>query len=227
MATGITGTTPTASTTTSKQPASLTQGPGGALGKDQFLKLLVAQMKHQDPMNPMDGSQMAAQLAQFSSVEQLTQINESLQTQQTGQTGLATLLANNGALGSVGKQVVVAASGVDTTKGSPSAVQADIPTEARSARLKILDENGAEVASQDLGVVSGGRRTFNLGDATKQLPGGTYSYVVETTSTAGAVEDAATFVSGRVDGVRFTPKGPVVTLGGPAVSYMAVTEVSD
>jgi flagellar basal-body rod modification protein FlgD len=226
MATGIIGSTPTTSTT-SKQPASLTQGPGGALGKDEFLKLLVAQMKHQDPMNPMDGSQMAAQLAQFSSVEQLTQINESLQTQQTGQTGLATLLANNGALGAVGKQVVVGASGVDTTKGAPAQVHADLPAEARTARLKVLDENGAEVASQDLGVVSGGRRTFSLDAATKALPKGTYSYVVETTTSAGAVEDTATYISGRVDGVRFTPMGPVVTLGGPAVSYMSVTEVTD
>src|SRR5215207_5272910 len=119
MATGITAATASTSVAT-KQPESLTRGPGGALGKDQFLQLLVAQMKNQDPMNPMDGTQMAAQLAQFSSVEQLTQINESLASQSTGQTGLATLLANNGALGSVGKSVVVAADAVDTTKGAPT-----------------------------------------------------------------------------------------------------------
>jgi flagellar basal-body rod modification protein FlgD len=53
--------------------------PGGKLGKDEFLKLLVAQMKNQDPLNPMDGQQMAAQLAQFSSVEQLVTANESLE----------------------------------------------------------------------------------------------------------------------------------------------------
>ena len=53
-------------------------GAGGKMGKDEFLKLLVAQMKHQDPLNPMDGQQMAAQLAQFSSVEQLVSANERL-----------------------------------------------------------------------------------------------------------------------------------------------------
>jgi flagellar basal-body rod modification protein FlgD len=52
--------------------------PGGPMGKDQFLQLLVAQMKNQDPMNPMDGQQMAAQLAQFSSVEQLISANDTL-----------------------------------------------------------------------------------------------------------------------------------------------------
>ena len=48
------------------------------MGKDQFLKLLVAQMKNQDPESPMDGTQMAAQLAQFSTVEQLQNANTTL-----------------------------------------------------------------------------------------------------------------------------------------------------
>ena len=61
---------PTKTTTTTKK--------NDALGKDEFLKLLVAQMKNQDPMNPMDGQQMAAQLAQFSSVEQLINANDTL-----------------------------------------------------------------------------------------------------------------------------------------------------
>lgn len=46
--------------------------------KDMFLKLLVAQMKNQDPMNPASPDQLAAQLAQFSSLEQLVGINEKL-----------------------------------------------------------------------------------------------------------------------------------------------------
>ena len=53
-------------------------GAGGKMGKDEFLQLLVAQMRHQDPLNPMDGQQMAAQLAQFSSVEQLVSANDQL-----------------------------------------------------------------------------------------------------------------------------------------------------
>lgn len=62
--------TPTQSTTARKA--------NDAMGKDEFLKLLVAQMKHQDPLNPMDGQEMAAQLAQFTSVEQLLAANDTL-----------------------------------------------------------------------------------------------------------------------------------------------------
>ncbi len=48
------------------------------MGKDEFLKMLIAQLKHQDPMNPMDGTAFTAQLAQFSSLEQLQNINTQL-----------------------------------------------------------------------------------------------------------------------------------------------------
>ncbi|HEX4949620.1 MAG TPA: flagellar hook capping FlgD N-terminal domain-containing protein [Blastocatellia bacterium] len=50
------------------------------VGADQemFLKLLVAQMKNQDPLNPQDSVQYMSQLAQFSSLEQLTTINQKL-----------------------------------------------------------------------------------------------------------------------------------------------------
>ncbi len=229
MTTAIGSTATTGTTgTTSTSSAPISRAAGGALGKDQFLQLLVAQMKHQDPLNPMDGQQMAAQLAQFSSVEQLTQINENLSTQSSGQAALATLLANNGAFGAVGKTVVVAANRVDTSNGAPAAVLADVPAGARTATLRVYDERGTEVASQSLGGVSEGRRTFTLSGAAKTMKGGTYSYVVETTDAAGTTtSQAPTYVTGRVDGVRFTSVGPVVTIGGIAVPYMAVTELSN
>lgn len=48
------------------------------LGKDAFLKLMMAQMQNQDPLSPMDNTQMVAQMAQFTSVEQLTNISDQL-----------------------------------------------------------------------------------------------------------------------------------------------------
>ena len=228
MATGISATGTASTINGAKQPDSLTKGAGGALGKDQFLQLLVAQMKNQDPMNPMDGTQMAAQLAQFSSVEQLTQINETLATQNSGQTGLATLMANNGALGAVGKSVLVGADAVDTCKGAPTQVLADSPATAKSATLKVYDANGTEVASQDLGSPGGGRKSITLSAATKSSIGsGTFKYVVEADTGETDPAPVPTYVTGKIDSVRFTSKGPMVSIGGVEVPYMSVTEITN
>jgi flagellar basal-body rod modification protein FlgD len=68
--------------------------PGGALAgssdldKDSFMKLLVQQMRNQDPMSPMDNQAFIAQLAQFSSLEQMTKVNDNL-------LGLAVLQQSN------------------------------------------------------------------------------------------------------------------------------------
>ncbi len=56
-------------------PTIETGKPGGAMGKDQFMQLLVAQMKNQDPTKPVDNAQLTAQLAQFSALEQMENLN--------------------------------------------------------------------------------------------------------------------------------------------------------
>lgn len=70
--TPTTGTTPTASQT----PTTPTN-PAGTLGKDDFLKLMVAQLRYQDPMQPTDTSAYLGQLAQFTQLEQTTNLAKS------------------------------------------------------------------------------------------------------------------------------------------------------
>jgi len=60
------------------QPMTQAALPGGELGKDAFLKILLAQMRNQDPLNPADGTAMITQLAQFSSLEQMQNLNTKL-----------------------------------------------------------------------------------------------------------------------------------------------------
>ena len=98
----------------------LPSNPKGALGKDDFLKMLVAQMQHQDPLSPMDGQQMAAQLAQFSSVEQLVSINDTLKTQGGSNAALVEALGGSLSLGAIGKQVEVDPTRATDRNGNPA-----------------------------------------------------------------------------------------------------------
>ena len=76
----VSGITTTSGTTSSPSTtSSTTDAASASLNYDSFLKLLVAQMKNQDPTNPMDSTQYVAQLAAFSQVEQSIQINTKLE----------------------------------------------------------------------------------------------------------------------------------------------------
>ncbi|MGF7185191.1 flagellar basal-body rod modification protein FlgD [Desulfitispora alkaliphila] len=58
--------------------------PNDLLGKDDFLKLLITQLRHQDPLSPVDDKEFIAQMAQFSALEQMQNLNEKMETLQEG-----------------------------------------------------------------------------------------------------------------------------------------------
>ena len=101
----------TSSTSTSASTTSTTQVNSNAtLGKDDFIKLLVAQMQNQDPMNPTDSTQSIAQMAQFSSLEQMTNISTSMDSLNKSMTNFMQQSALTQGSAMIGKSV----SGVDT-----------------------------------------------------------------------------------------------------------------
>src|SRR5947207_9140075 len=70
-------------------PSTAATGLSGGASKDQFLRLLVAQLQNQDPLDPQKGADFIAQLAQFSTLEQSTQTNQVLSQIEAGQASLA------------------------------------------------------------------------------------------------------------------------------------------
>jgi len=70
----------------------------GELGKDDFLKLFVAQLQHQDPMNPMNDSEFMGQMAAFSSLEQISNLA-------AANTQMAANLSSTSAIGLIGRTV--------------------------------------------------------------------------------------------------------------------------
>jgi flagellar basal-body rod modification protein FlgD len=209
-------------------PASTPVNPKSSLGKDEFLKLLVAQMKNQDPMNPQGSDQMAAQLAQFSSLEQLQNINTTLGTQQTSTGTMIDSIQTSAAMGTIGKTVVASgdqfqiAAGDDPTARS---VRTTIPATAGKATLNILDANGKVIGTRDLGVVNAGDMDVSLGTAGASLSPGVYHFSVSVTDSSGTVRNAPTSIVGKVDAVTATSSGPVLLSGGMTIPFNTVTEI--
>lgn len=122
--TGTSGTSNTSSTTdTSSDGSGAITAAGGAMGETQFVQLLVTEMQNQDPLNPMDGKDLAVQLAQFSSVEQLMNVNTKLDDLTSAVKAQGSITAATGATsgtsGSSGTDTSgTDTSGTDTTAGA-------------------------------------------------------------------------------------------------------------
>ena len=214
-----------AGATATAKPAAAAPKPGGEMGKDQFLKLLVAQLKNQDPMNPSNGQEMAAQLAQFSSLEQLTQIGTTLQTQGGYLEGVIGSLAANGAQGALGKPVVAYGNHVYVPADGDASVRFTVNGGGGVATLRIFDETGKEISSRPLGTLKAGEQKADLGNLTAGLPEGWYTYSVDVVDPAGKAIPTTTFTAATIDGLRYTPEGPLLTAGELTIPYDALVEI--
>jgi flagellar basal-body rod modification protein FlgD len=199
---------------------------GGAMGKNQFLKLLIAQLQHQDPMNPMQGDQMAAQLAQFSSLEQLQQINATLGDQQSMSGSLLGAVQAGAAINTIGHTVIAAGNQVEIggVTGATT-VTATMAGAAESATLHIYNSAGVEVGTRSLGSVAPGKHTFDLGDAAKGLKAGGYTYSIEAKDAAGEAVDVQTYTIGKVSGISSGAAGIMLNIGGVDVPYSNVIQI--
>ncbi|MHB1310451.1 MAG: flagellar hook assembly protein FlgD [Gemmatimonadaceae bacterium] len=193
--------------------ATTARATGGVMGKDDFMKLLITQMTNQDPLSPQDSAQMASQLAQFSALEQMTNINAALQSQSAGTAAMLGAVNNSSALALIGKSVTAVTDQVAGGPAGTTAVSADVPVGGGQLSVRLIDANGVTVETKDLGAVSGGQVPVEIGDLTKNLPGGAYTVTLDLTDSAGVVTHPASTVTAKIDGVRFGTNGAVVTSG--------------
>ncbi|BBP78872.1 MULTISPECIES: flagellar hook assembly protein FlgD [Pseudomonas] len=148
---------------------------GQTLGKDAFLKLLVTQLKNQNPLDPQDNSAFVAQLAQFSSLEGITTLNTSVNN-------IAGAFQSSQALQAsslVGRSVIVPTDKavVDTSK--PFTGTVTIPSSVDNLTLKITDSTGKVVRTIDMGSQKAGNAAFawdGKDDSGTLLANGTYTF---------------------------------------------------
>jgi flagellar basal-body rod modification protein FlgD len=167
--------------------------------KEEFLNILVTQLKNQDPLNPMENDRFAVDLAQFSQLEQLINLNEKFDKTGGGDaSSMAQYLGHDVAIKSTSVQLGdTNADSIDVVLNTPGNV-----------KLDLLDANGEVVSSVPLGYQDAGRHTFDLNGKTPLS--GQYSFKVMTASAGGADVEAESYVLGQVTGFVPGPDGKLL-----------------
>ena len=89
----------------------------------------------------------------------------------------------------------------------------------------LIDEDGNEVGTREVGFIGPGRQEITLGEATEELEPGLYSYEVEVVDDAGNPVEVQSFSRVLIDGVRYGPGGPVLISGNLEIPLGSVVEV--
>lgn len=180
-------------------PAATTGSDEVSMGKEDFLKLLVAQLQNQDPMNPSDPTEFTAQLAQFSQLEQLTNVNKSLE----GLTTMSSEMERMSALGLIGQDIVA-----QTDKfhfdGEAMDLGYQLNAQADDVKLYVLNETGSTLATLTAKETTPGEYFINWngqGDSGAQLDPGDYSLVVRAVDEEDSLVKADPLIKGRVEAV--------------------------
>ena len=153
--------------------------------QDRFLKLLVAQLNNQDPMNPMDNAAMTSQMAQLSTVSGIEQVNATLKSMSEQFNALQMMQTSN----LVGRNVLVEGNTLVPVDGV--AVGAiDLDKAASSVTVEILSPKGKVIDTIDAGALSSGRNYFSW-DASKYTESGNPTFRVTATQGGKAVSSTS------------------------------------
>ncbi len=194
------------------------------LGRNEFLTLLLAQLKNQDPLNPLESADFSAHLAQFSSLEQLFGMNETL----TGIQDALKAQESGNVLDYIGK---VARTHDNTTFVKDGEIESNTFAlgEGAEVTLFICDGNGVEVRRIYAGWQEAGDHDLSWdGRESKgdRVGDGIYFFEVEAIGEDGFVVPYSTYLTGEVTGVTYQSGVPYLMIGNKLVSPEGVIEVT-
>jgi flagellar basal-body rod modification protein FlgD len=182
------------------------------LGKDDFLKIMVTQMKNQDPTNAFKAEQMAAQLAQFTSVEQLQNIDQNI----SKVLGKNKPIENMAMTHLIGKKVTIDKDKFNHTEGKSDQLNFNIPSDVYSLQIDVKNDSGEIVFSKDFGPTKQGSFDFNWDGVRSDLKvasSGNYSIQMDGKDQSGKKIDISARKTAQVMGVSFEGVDPVFLVG--------------
>lgn len=210
--------------TTTGITAQSASAAASVVGKDDFLKLLVAQLQNQDPLSPMDGTEFTAQLAQFSSLEYLQSINGGLSDLNSAQS----TLHNSQAVSLIGKTVLFEGDIFSYDGESMSDIQFRLDGPAQTVWVKIYNTVGDYVATVEMADVSEGDHLIawdGRDDLDLPVADGVYHAEVLAVGASGASLEPITFISGPVSAVSFRQQKAYLQVPGEEIAFTDVIEV--
>lgn len=179
--------------------------------EDRFMTLFLAQLRHQDPLSPMENAEMTSQLAQMNMVSGIEGLNNTLKTLLGSYDEALSLQAAN----LIGKNVLVPGNNMMLTKdGAIAGIQLDGP--ADKVEVVITSADGKEVARQNLGQQDAGSLAFvwdGKGSDGEMLPEGNYKIEVAA-SLAGTPVTSAPLQAGTVSALIRGKDGFLLEIAG-------------
>lgn len=201
-----------------------TRIPNKTLGKEDFLNLLIAQMRHQNPLNPLDNAEFSTQLAQFSSLEQLFNVNENLKSLETSQK----IGQQSQALNYIGKSVEALSSTVLLSDNSSAELPYSLDSPASSVSIGIYSQDGRLVRIINTGSREAGRhqeKWDGLDSSGTRVPAGLYTLDLLALDAQRNIVPASTFLQGKVTGISMREGQTQVLLGEATVPVTSITRV--
>ena len=195
------------------------------LGKDDFMKILVAQLQAQDPLAPMEGQEFASQLAQFSSLEQLTNVNSNLEASQA----FDLAMSNSAALALIGKNVDAPGNTIDLKSGEVENLSFSLDGEAAEVGIDIFDSTGAKVSTVNLGAQKSGLSEYvwsGTDSSGALLPSGNYTFSITASNSSGNFVPVKTFAAGLATDVVFEDGKAFAIVNGQKLAVNEVSKVS-
>jgi flagellar basal-body rod modification protein FlgD len=214
--------TGSAATTSPGAASSSSSVAGASLGGTDFLTLMLAQLKNQDPTSPVDSNTFLTQLAQLTQVQGITQLNTSFSAFAGSQ---ATSLLGHTAM-------VPSSTAALATAGQSVTGAIAVPQTSTQVTLSIKNAAGATVQSINLGAQPAGLTTFSWNGATSsgaQAPAGTYALSAQVAGVPSSTT-IGTYVNGTVESVTMGAGAAGLTLnvsGLGSVPYSSVQQISN
>ena len=200
------------------------------LDKDAFMRLLVAKLSNQDPLNPMADEEFVAQLAQFSSLEQMQNMNSNLQQDIQWNYLLSQTISNTMATSLIGRTIRADSSTLYINDGGSADVVLTLDRPVTDLTVTIRDENGTAVRTIRKDETPAGDLTINwdgTDDTGSRCAAGTYTVEVSATDVNGNSFTPDQFIEGPVTAVTYRDGIALLNVNGQQLPLASVLEVRE